>query len=185
MKKSILTICLLTIISAYTNGQDCKYSKNEFDKALNLHIKTTEREMLTNKKSISADDNILGTLIHKANDSTWLCLGLNILRDHKEDYKINSGMKAYVYFTNGETAELLVAENAKSRIHDKKNFGKYQHLFNVYYNFQKPEYKKFEGTPISKIKMEILNSSGNKMFVETLVEEKYSLTVSKLINCIN
>jgi hypothetical protein len=187
MKKinQIMLLCLMILLLNSTNAQNCKFKKNEYDPALKLQIKTTEREMLTNKSSSSADDNLLGFLIHKANDDVWLLLGLTTFRDYKEDFStITQGMKAYVYFTNGETTELIVAEDTKSKLYDSKHFGKYQYMYNIYYSFPKSVYQKFQGMPISKIKIEALNSSGQKTIIETIIKEKYNLNISKLINCI-
>ena len=185
MKKIQLFTFLLLIINASIYSQTCKFKRNEYDSALKLQIKTTEREMLTNEKSSSSDDNLLGAVIHKENDSIWLNLGLTTLRDYKEDFStIKQGMKAYVYFANGETAELLVAVNTKSKLWDKKHLGKFQYIYNIYYHFPKPTYQKFQGTPISRIKIELLNSSGQKTIVETIIKEKYQLNISKLINCV-
>ncbi len=46
MKKSLLTICLLTIISSYTNGQNCKYEKNEVDQFTGKMTKLTKKKKL-------------------------------------------------------------------------------------------------------------------------------------------
>lgn len=184
MKKSILI--LFGFLGFIVNcGAQCKYSKNEYDPGLKMQIKTSEIVSLTNKQSNSSDDNILVAYTHQAGDTAWLGLSLNVLRDYKEDYKVNKGMSLLVYFANGKYLELKAYENANTVIWDKKRGGKYQIIFKgLFYYLDKTSIELLKNNPISKVKTEFLNASSVKTYVETIVNEKYGSNVLDLMKCL-